>query len=161
MSTTTAISGNPVKNNSAAIAYAGSIASVENVGLGNNAQGGGSVVPPSGLYSPTWTAIDSGTFANLEGGNQVIAMRATSTIAGLANTALRSGAADAQRKSVNALTTRQTVHITGWNYATGAVLASSGVTDSFGADYAADDGRAAPGSIVIMENGKTASTKSY
>jgi hypothetical protein len=160
MSTQAAISGNATKNNSSAILYGGNLSVEKTFDLGNNTQGGGSVVPSATATSGTDTALDSGEFAH-QTVDQVIAIRSATSFAGIANTALLSGAGNSGRKSVNSLNSRRTVHITSWNYATGVATKGSNTTDSFGADYAADDNLAAPGFIVVMSTGKDATVENY
>jgi hypothetical protein len=74
-------------------------------------------------------------------------------IAGTASIFMNSGAADFGRRSIHSKTNRRTVHITSWNYETGAATKGADTDDSFGADHAATPTRAIPGEFQYTDHG--------
>lgn len=116
----------------------------------------------------TQKAVSAGVFATLTAGKYVVRGGGVTTeLAGVAFDGLKGGAADNQRRiSIPYCYTRKTVHITSWDYATGAATHhGSPHSDDFRMGQAgADDAvttRAIPGEFCFIENGQTPSTKDY
>jgi hypothetical protein len=161
MSTTTAVSGQPVKNNNSTVMAAGTLSALKNVSLGNNKSTRNKVIAPTAT-SGTDLILDSGIFAYDATNSEVITLGATSKINGSANDVIRFTAADdSHRRNVHNITSVRTMHITSWNYATGVATKSANTTDSFGVDYEANINKNVPGYLVILETGKNATSKSY
>lgn len=150
MSTQKAITANAIKNNSG----------TTSIPVGQGAAQGSKVPTPSASKG-TFKPVSSGIFANPMNPDQVMAMRSASMIAGIANTAILTSGADVCRMSIHAQKqTRKSIHITAWNYVTGAVTKHDN-TDDFGNDVAAHPTRAIPGKLVILETGSTPVVKNY
>jgi hypothetical protein len=159
--TTKAITANAVKNNSSTIMNAGTVTGIKNISLGV-----GTVAPSMKpcVYSATsgnTKVLSGGTFAYDAKPGEIIALGACSKINGSASSALSFTGKAAIRKNINGIIARRSMHITSWNYATGAATKGANTTDSFGTDYAITVSAAVPGNIVYLENGKTPTESSF
>jgi hypothetical protein len=180
MATTTAKGSGVKKNNGGTIAYGGNVSAsgpLSQVGfttLNFENRFGGSKIPnaetdetiaagtgTTGLYKP----FSSGTYAYQVAGKYLI-RGYTTTISGVANTVLQSGASDfGTRKSIMKIEQFRRTHEATWNWITGQPSTKTAETDYAGqsgtTDHAARPTRAIPGEFVIMETGTTPSYKDY
>ena len=157
MPTTTAGAGHGgTRNNGATVLKGGNIddtltvsnAPYEEITDGQDS-GHGSVVFE--VSTRTRRANASGTFAVMVAGLYVTRRIATS-LAGVANTTLLTGASDFGRRSIHVNTTRRTYHITSWDYVTGAATFGGATNDDFNDDHAATPTRAVPGEYVFTDH---------
>jgi len=120
-------------------------------------------VVASGDYTGAkWIKYD-GDFATMTPGEYVI-RRNCSQLCGEANTLLQSGGnAAGAHHSIHFRTTRQTVMIDSWDYATGEPTynATNPSGCDFGDDDAATPSLAVPGELCYMVTGATATTDEY
>lgn len=166
-----AVTANAYKNNGATILMAGAASTTS--GPITNAPGKsilghgvhkGNVVPGPASAQGTLRAwgVGEGTWGLLDqfiikGGN------ITSTLATVSYTGLASGANPIQSKSIKDITSRSTVHITSWAYATGVATKGANTSDDFsmgqaaGTDHAVTS-RTFPGELVYL-TGKIAPTQ--
>lgn len=112
----------------------------------------GSVVPLATATSGTDAAQAGGYWAKL---NQFIIRggRITTALAGVANTKMGFGMnarVNNYKTCIHSKTTRVTMHITSWNYVTGAATKGSNTTDNFRADDAATPSMAVPGEFAYL-----------
>jgi len=160
--TTTAVSGQPIKNDGATVLFGGNIDSTNTVTNAPNKEifslhtgSSGSRVPTPGGQKPTFKPISAGAFASQKEGEYII-RRFTNEIAGIASTLLNSGASDFGRRSIHLKENRRTTLMVtaGWNFATGQFLTSpTEQLDAFGNDDAARPTRAVPGELVFHSHG--------
>lgn len=161
MATTTAISGQPVRNNGAVVPRGGAIVSGGPVtsapdtltqGYTSRGVGGTTVLSKTGANIGTQKAVTANAFARTMTAGHFVMMR-YGFIAGAASGFLNSGAADFGRRSINFKTNRRSYHITSWNYETGAATKDADTNDDFLADHAATPTRAIPGELTYTDHG--------
>lgn len=94
----------------------------------------------------------SGVFGKLTEGQYNVRLLGT-TIAGVSTSVLKSGASDwGVRRPIHKLESARRLHITSWNYATGAATygGSRGASVSFGNDNAARPSLSVPGKLTFF-----------
>lgn len=152
-----AISGNPYRNNGATVSRGGAITTGSPVTNAPDStvqgyqKGNGSVVIAKASQG-TGKAVSANAFSRNMVSGQYIMMR-YGYLAGSATNFMNSGAGDFGRRAIHSLTTRETYHITSWNYVTGAATKGVNTTDDFGADHAAAPTRAVPGEFQYTDHG--------
>jgi hypothetical protein len=162
MATVKAIDANPTRNNGATVVMGGAVAA-DDTAVTNapdmTITGAGKKGNPA-VYGPSATTgtskiVDAGNFATQPAGHYVMrGGNVTRTLAGVAYLGLIGGAADhGVRRSIHSLTTRSTVLIDSWDYATGVPTYNVGnpSSDDFGSDHAAAPTAAIPGELVFLE----------
>lgn len=180
MSTQRAITANPIRNNSGTMLGNGTWSTgavTKQVTLRDSAieDGYGSKVvqavsPDSSGNLGTFNSMTN--FAHFSAGQYMIRRHAT-TINNVADNTLRFGAADfGLRRPIHSWTGYQRLHITSWDYVTGAAttggeagttVQASGIdgTVGRGADDAANPTDAVPGELVYMVTGATPTQDEY
>lgn len=127
------------------------------------------------LGTPTQTTSMSGLHKALVGGtfcvltpSEYVIRRVTSTIAGLSNTSLRSGASDfGVRHSIHYIENIKTTFLTTLSWTSSIdgqpvyTLTKSDQSLSFGTDDEARSNMASPGELVYLANGKVPTQKDY
>jgi hypothetical protein len=171
MATTKAIEANAIKNSGATVLNGGSVPSTATrvtkvLGietLGYHSGKAGSIVPndtTQGIYP----ANNLGNFAKMVPG-KYIAVKQTSEIAGIANTAILFGS-NVTGRSIKSSTTRYTSFLVSYSSVGGeggpetTYTYSNKVLD-FGADNAAEPTRAIPGELTYLKNGKVPTNDDY
>lgn len=163
--TTTAKSGQPVRNNGGVVPRGGAIttgspitSAPDNLTMGYTSRGvgGTTVLSKTGANIGTQSAISGNSFARTMASGQFVMMR-YGFVAGSASTFLNSGAADFGRRSIHGKTNRRSYHITSWaiNNPGGTLTTTKGsdTNDSFNNDDAATPTRAIPGEFTYTEHG--------
>ena len=105
----------------------------------------------------------TGSFGKLTAGEYNVRLLGT-TLAGVSTYVLRSGASDwGVRRPIAKLESGRRLHITSWNYATGAATfgGSRGASVSFGTDYAARPSMAVPGKLTFFTGKLVPSATAY
>ncbi len=158
--TTTAKSGQPVRNNGGVIPRGGATTAGSPVTVADNLTqgftsrgvGGTTVLSKTGNNIGTTKAVSGADFQRQMFPGQYVMMR-YGYIAGSNSVFLNSGAADFGRQSIHYKTTRKTRHITSWDYKTGVATTGAPTTDDFNADNAATPTRAIPGELQYTDHG--------
>ena len=170
MATQTATGSGPTRNNGGTIVAAGNVNTTSGpvkVDLSLQEQAvqddeyGSKVVLSSGTSGSsgnlgTYTPVSAGTFAYQQVAGTYLMRRQSTTIGGVANTTLNSGASDyGTRKNPLLLETTRTYGsgvTQSWNYVTGAITkgGNAGGLASFSNDHAARPTAAIPGELVYM-----------
>lgn len=162
-----AVTNTSTKNNIGTIRGGGTIVSPlwtsQNVGdTANSAFGTGPKLGTAGMAK----AVSAGTFAVMEAGSYII-RKVTTTLAGVANTVLRSGASDfGHRRSIHSIQSVRNSFLTtqSWAYVNGVLTYTNTVTNShtaYSADNAAAPTLAVPGELTYLPNGKTPYNDNY
>lgn len=121
----------------------------------------GASVPVYSATSGNKKAVSAGNWAKMVA-NQYVIKGYCSYLGGVANTKLNSSVGAGNiHKSIHAKTTRVTVHITSWNYATGVATKGANTTDDFGADNAATPTASVPGELTYLVTGLTPTQTDY
>jgi hypothetical protein len=169
MSTTTAISANPTRNNGGTVLFGGGVpTSPTNI---TNAPFLAIIGPTldlllqSGAANGNIFAKSAGTYGKMAAGS-FVAMRMATSLAGISDTTLLTGAADfGQRKSINVNESNYTLHAvsSSWDYLTGQFNNNPVpvTNDSFGTDDAARPTRSVPGEFVYHEGKATPTQDDY
>lgn len=166
-----AVSGNDYRNNGATVTAGGTVPDGQPV---TNVPTAAQVLGFSGRRAPVVASGDytgagwarypeSADFATMTAGQYVI-RRNCSQLAGESNTLLQSGGnAAGAHHSIHFRTTRQTVMIDSWDYATGTPTynATNPSGCDFGDDDAATPSLSVPGELCYMVTGTTATTDEY
>lgn len=159
-----AVNANAIKNNAAYIMNGGAVTGSVTSAAFNSlhvGHGGGSILA-SGI--DRLPAKQAGNFGKMVAGVYTI-MRVSTTLAGLADTTLQTGAGNFGRRSINYNESNYTLHAvsSSWNYVTGAFLTSPPPVsnDDFGNDNAARPTRAIPGELQYQEGSNTPLQKDY
>lgn len=153
-----AVTATSTRNNGGAVVNGGTASTlIDNVALGYTYERTGTY-PVDG--PDTDEAVSAGTFAYNNPGP--IAKRVTTSLSGVSNTVLRSGANQPQLirsiHKLEVLTTRRVataIRAGHWNIYTGVFSPAPTVaTDSLGTDNAATPTRSSPGQLVYMTGAK-------
>lgn len=169
MATTTAgASHGGKRNNGATVLYGGDVgdnAPVTNAPdrsiLGHHSGKHGAVVVQSANLG-THKGYSAGTFAYRMEAGKVVGMRMAESISGVANDILLSGAGDFGRRNVHWIEKHRRLHITSWDYVTGAATKGGNAGDAANfhnvrgsghIDDAAHPTRAIPGELVYTDHG--------
>jgi len=148
-----AVTSTSTNNNGGSVVNGGSSTVLESIHLGNTNGGPIGTFPING--TDTDKALSAGTFAYNNPGP--IALRVTTTLSGVSNTVLRSGAdVPGQIRSIHKLEVLRTRRLTTairankYNRYTGAFDSGFPVVavDSLASDYAATPSRSAPGQLT-------------
>ncbi len=150
---TTTISGTTTRNNNGTVLLGGNVSSDGPISNAPDKSilGAGAVDQPKPQISAHTGAkkvVSAGVFA---GGDQVMyGGNVTTDLAGVANTEMANTASDENRVSIHSITTRKSVLIDSWNFATGTPTynASNPSDDDFGNDEASRPSLAVPGEFV-------------
>jgi hypothetical protein len=176
MATTTAVTGQPKRNDGGTVVFAGAAAGSRVTNSPDYTEmAGAKPVPGSKVAGPetnatiaagtdtkgTFAPISSGKFAEQEATKYVIRTAQTR----LAQTAYANGVfAGADWGNVRYPQPKEsvrTIHITDWSYITGTATVAGTTTDSFGTDQAARPTRSVPGELVYLATGKTPTQADY
>lgn len=164
----TAVSNTSTRNNKGTIRNGGTIAAStkwqsKKVGDTKNS--------PYGTWPKLGTAAlstvrSTGTFAVMAK-NKYIIMKVTTTLAGLSNTTLQSGAADkGNRRKVNKVESMRTTFLSGLSWAAGSnqpvyTSTNSNRNTAYGQDDAATPTLAVPGEFTYIAGGKRPTQADY
>lgn len=163
MSVSKAVEANAYKNNGGTVVLGGNIAAD---GAITNAPGKSFLgVGQIKASVPTRNAEkvnDSGNWATLTEQKYVmVGGNVTTQLAGVSNTALAKPANKGDKHDIHLKESRRTIHITSWNYVTGAATKGEDTNDSFGTDDAANPTQDTPGELTHMTGAKNPTNADY
>lgn len=168
----TTVKAGAVKNDGSTILNAGNVAAttVNNLPIRSaiykSVQGSHPVLavsPTSSGNLGTLKIKSNGAFGKLTEGQYNVRLLGT-TIGGVSTNVLKSGASDwGVRRPIHKLESGRRLHITSWNYATGAATygGSRGASVSFGTDDAANPTLAVPGALTFFTGKPVPSATNY
>lgn len=150
-----AVSGNTQKVDGGIVLNGGAIVSNRNTAKGIETLGYHSGLHGSSVADTADTAKvhEDGTFAKMAVGKYVM-RRVTTTLAGIANTTLLTGASDFGRRSINGVGAVKVTKLSAFNFFTGVPTYVS--TNYTLTDHAATPTRAIPGEFTFTPHGNTA-----
>lgn len=163
-----AVSNTSTKNNKGTIRNGGTISAStkwNSIRVGDTKNTLGGTGPRLGTASLS-TVRSTGTFAVMAK-NKYIIMKVTTTLAGLSNTTLQSGAADkGNRRKVNKVESMRTTFLSGLSWASGHnepvyTATNSTRNTAYGQDDAATPTLAVPGEFTYLPGGKRPTNDNY
>ena len=176
MATTTAVTGNAVKNDGGTVAFANAGTSTRITNspdlttmAGDKGPMGSRVAGPETNATIAAGTDTKGTFAPVSGGqfgklraSQYVVRTATTHIANVAyaNGVFAGADYGLGRYPVPKESTK-TIHISDWSYITGAATVAGVSTNPFGTDQAARPTRSVPGELVYMATGNLPTQADY
>ena len=176
MATTTAVSGQPKRNDGGTVVFANAATGSRITNSPDYTETAGAK-PVQGSKVPgpetnatiaagtdskgTFAPISGGAFGKQETGKYVIRSAQTR----LAQTAYANGVfagADwGNARFPQPKESHRTIHISDWSYITGAATVAGNTNDSFGTDEAARPTRSVPGELVYLATGNTPTQADY